>query len=206
LSRNPDEQIINDQVDRNLINLVLAGDHRAFESLVRRYQKLVYNVLLQMVQSRDCAADLTQETFLKSFRSLSTFNPELRFKPWLMRIATNTGLNSLRDEKPHDSLDEIIESDPQFDLMAAENVEQQVELALTTQELKVALSALPVRQRTIFILRYQYDFPYDEIAVITNESIPAIKSVLFRTRERLRKQLFKTNGTEPKKIVERGIE
>jgi len=157
---------------------VLSGDHRAFESLVRRYQKLVYNVVLQMVQSRDSAADLTQETFLKSYRSLASFKPELRFKPWLIRIATNTALNSLRDEKPHDSLDQIMESDPCFDLTAPENVEKQVELTLATQELSVALAELPVRQRTIFVLRYQYDFSYDDIAQITNESIPAIKSML----------------------------
>lgn len=206
MNHNRDDQSINDQVDRNLINLVLSGDHRAFESLVRRYQKLVYNVVLQMVQSRDSAADLTQETFLKSYRSLASFKPELRFKPWLIRIATNTALNSLRDEKPHDSLDQIMESDPCFDLTAPENVEKQVELTLATQELSVALAELPVRQRTIFVLRYQYDFSYDDIAQITNESIPAIKSMLFRTRERLRKQLFEKNGTEPKKTVERGIE
>jgi RNA polymerase sigma-70 factor (ECF subfamily) len=123
-----------------------------------------------------------------------------------MRIATNTGLNSLRDQKPHDSLDEIMQDDPHFDLVASENVEHQVELILATQELVTALSALPVRHRTIFILRYQYDFPYDEIATITNESIPSIKSVLFRTRERLRKQLFGQNGNECKNTIERGVE
>lgn len=201
-----DEQLTNDQVDRNLINLVLSGDGRAFEALVRRYQKLVYNFIFQMVRSRERAADLTQETFLKTYRHLNRFKKELRFKPWLMRIASNTALNSLRDERDHLSLDEMMDAEIPFDPADPVNVEQQVEYQLAAQELEAALAILTASQRSIFVLRYQHDFSYEDIATISNESVSAIKSSLFRSREKLRKHLFGQAKSVSEQTNERGTE
>lgn len=182
--------IVNDSLDdASLVKVCLAGNNQAFEVLLRRYQKLVYNVLYQMVHSHEMAADLTQDTFLKAFRALNTFRVEAKFKPWLLRIATNTCLNAIRDKKEYDSLDEILDVNPLAEPSDNESVEDIVDLRITQQRLEDALKLLSVRHRQIFILRYQYDLPYEEIAESTGESLSSVKSLLFRIREKLRKIL-----------------
>lgn len=175
--------------DSSLVKVCLGGDKRAYEVLLRRYQKLVYNVLYQMVHSHEMAADLTQETFLKAYRALNTFRTEGKFKPWLLRIATNTCLNAIRDNREHDSLDDILEENPGAEPAFDEKIDELVEWRLTHQKLEDALKQLPVRHRQVFILRYQHDLPYEEIAEVTGEPVSTIKSLLFRIREKLRKML-----------------
>jgi RNA polymerase sigma factor (sigma-70 family) len=85
--------------DNELIALTLSGQKRAFEGIVRRYQKLIYNVAYQIVQSHETAADLTQDTFLKAYKALGTFENKAKLKPWLLKIASNTALNQIRDSR-----------------------------------------------------------------------------------------------------------
>lgn len=181
--------------DASLVKACLDGEKRAYEVLLRRYQKLVYNVLFQMVHSHESAADLTQETFLKAYRALNTFRLDAKFKPWLLRIATNTCLNAIRDNKEHDSLDDILEDNPAAEPAFDERIEEIVEWRLTHDKLAAALKRLPVRHRHVFILRYQHDLPYEEIAEVSGESVSTIKSLLFRIREKLRKMLSESVET-----------
>lgn len=177
--------------DSQLVALSLSGNARSFEVLVRRYQKLVYNMIYQMIQSHETAADLTQETFLKSYRALSTFRSEAKFKPWILRIASNTTLNFIRDSKAraHDSLEDVLEENPYAEPASSENVEDEVEWRFSRVMLEDALRTLPERHRQVFVLRYQHDLSYAEIATIVEEPETTIKSLLFRIREKLRKML-----------------
>lgn len=175
--------------DAQLIRASLKGDKRAYEVLVRRYQKLVYNVVHQMVRSHETASDLTQETFLKAYRALPSFRLEASFKPWLLRIATNACLNVIRDNKAVDSLEATLEDSPHMEPASRENVETEIEWRFTQQMLDDALSELPPRHRQVFVLRYQHDLSYEDIAEATGEPVTTIKSLLFRIRERLRKTL-----------------
>jgi RNA polymerase sigma-70 factor (ECF subfamily) len=178
--------------DNQLVAITLRGDNRAYEMLVRRYQKLVYNVVYQLVQNHEYAADITQDTFIKTFRALASFRQDAAFKPWLLRIASNTGLNKLRDEaqRRHESLGWSDDDDePMVDVPSKVNVEQEVELRLSQAALIDALKQLPARRRHVFLLCYQHDLSYAEIATITGETESSIKALLFRTREQLRKML-----------------
>jgi len=177
--------------DQDLINLTLAGNSRSFEALVRRYQKLVYNVVFRMVNCHEHAADITQETFLKAYQGLPSFRGGAPFKPWLLRIATNSALNAIRYGKlhGHESLDQVLEADPAFEPASSENIERSVELKFSQVMLLDALKYLSVRGRTAFVLRYQHDLPYEEIALVMQVPMTTIKSLLFKTRERLRKIL-----------------
>ncbi len=176
--------------DGRLVSHTLKGDGNAFEVLVRRYQKLVYNVLYEMVRNHETAADLTQDTFLKAFRSLSRFRQEASFKPWLLRIATNSGLNWIRDSKNEDSLEELLEENPSAEPAGREDVEAEVAWRLSQAQLSEALTELPVRYRHVFVLRYQHDLSYEDIAAIVDEPVTTIKSLLHRVREKLRKTLL----------------
>jgi len=175
--------------DSELIRQTRAGNHRAFEMIVRRYQKLVYNVVYQMVRAHESASDLTQETFLKAYRALATFQLDRSFKPWLLRIATNTAINSLRDSRKLTSLDELLEQNPQAEPVSSEDLETEVEWRVTQHMLFEALGAIPLRQREMFVLRYQHDLSYEEISEITGVTVSSVKSLLFRARDALRKLL-----------------
>jgi RNA polymerase sigma-70 factor, ECF subfamily len=177
--------------DRQLIALTLSGNAKAYEAVVRRYQKLVYNVLYQMFHDHETAADVTQETFMKAFKALPTFRQESPFKPWLLRIATNSGLNVIRAAKSkyHDSLDSMLEENPLDEPSSGQNVEAEVEWRLSHAMLNEALMTLPARHRHIFLLRYQHDLSYADIATVMDEPETTIKSMLFRIREKLKKML-----------------
>lgn len=178
--------------DNELIALTLSGQKRAFEGIVRRYQKLVYNVAYQIVQSHESAAELTQDTFLKAYKALGTFENRCKFKPWLLKIASNTALNQIRDSKSKylDSLEELLEESPHAEPASSKCVEEEVELRFSQAKLMDALQKLSPRQRQIFVLRYQHDLPYADIATITEETESTVKSLLFRIREKLRKMIL----------------
>lgn len=190
----------NELSDQELIARTLAGQKKAFELIVRRYQKLVYNVIYQILQNHESAADLTQDTFLKAFKHLGSFRSNASFKPWVLKIASNSTLNYIRDSKSRyfDSLEEMLEESPQHEPASDMSVESEVELRFSQAMLAEALRKLSPRHRQIFVLRYQHDLPYAEIASICDESETAIKSVLFRIREKLRKILLEEQLVQDK--------
>lgn len=175
--------------DAELVGKTRAGDNKAFEVLVRRYQKLVYNVIYQMIRNHDSSSDLTQDTFLKAYKALPGFDTTKQFKPWLLKIATNSTLNRIRDQKGQQSLEELLEVNPQAEPASTEDLEQEVEWRFSQHMLFDALGQLPVQQRKTFVLRYQQDLPYEDIAEISELSVSSVKSLLFRARENLRKIL-----------------
>lgn len=186
------QQNVNDlsmRPDAELVARSRSGDNKAFEAIVRRYQKLVYNVTYQMIRNHDSAADVTQDTFLKAYKALSRFDTTKPFKPWLLKIATNSTLNLIRGSQGQQSLEELLEANPQAEPASAEDLEQDVEWRVSQHMLFDALGRLPIQQRKVFILRYQQDLPYEEIADIAELSISSVKSLLFRARENLRKIL-----------------
>jgi RNA polymerase sigma-70 factor (ECF subfamily) len=190
--------------DQKLIDLALCGDAKAFEQLLRRYQKLVYNLLFQMVRSHEVAADLTQDSFLKAYKSLRTFRRGANFKPWILKIATNSCLNYVRDNKQVGSLDAMLEAEPGMEPVSSVDVEREVELKISQQELFAALEQLSSRQRNIFVLRYHNDLSYDDIAAIAGESVPTVKSMLFRIRDKLRRVLADSPDPKTDSITRHG--
>lgn len=179
--------------DSRLVISTLSGEPRSFERLVRKYQKLVYNVIYQMTQNHEATADLSQETFLKAFRALSGFRLQERFKPWLLKIASNTTINYLRQMKQQnwDSLDNELNENPALEPSSNKDLEKEIEWKFSQQMLVEAMQNLSPRHRQMFILRYQHDLSYADIANITGQPETTIKSLLFRIREKLRRLLLK---------------
>ncbi|MEZ4535768.1 MAG: RNA polymerase sigma factor [Cyanobacteriota/Melainabacteria group bacterium] len=177
---------LRDLSDQELIALTLAGNDRSFETLVRRHQKQVYNFVYQMTRNHDESADMTQETFLKVYRALGSFDKEREFKPWLLRIARNSTLNQIRRQKPDASLDD---GATYIELSTGEDASRRVEENLSRATFEKALSDLPDSQRDTFMYKYHQDLSYQEISDIMGISISSIKSLLFRARDSLRKRL-----------------
>lgn len=165
------------------------GSMEAFNRLVRRYERQVYNVALRIVGQTDLAEDVTQDTFLLAYRALHQFRGGI-FRAWLLRIATNRCYDELRrrQRRPADSFEELaFEPQAQWSsLAAAEEPEARVERIELARALESALRQLPDDQRVVVVLSDVQGYSYDDIAAITGVSLGTIKSRLSRGRGRLR--------------------
>lgn len=165
------------------------GDLDAFNRLVERYQRPVYNLCLRMLTAPQAAEDATQDAFIAAYRALDSFRGG-SFRAWLFRIATNACYDELRRRRsrPILSLDEPQGAEQlPLDLPhpgpTLEEHAQRLELARYLQE---ALDALPVDQRLAIVLCDIQGFDYSEIAEITGASLGTVKSRIARARFRLR--------------------
>jgi RNA polymerase sigma-70 factor, ECF subfamily len=171
--------------DRDLILRARRGETEAFGELVRQTQAAVFNVCYRLLGERREAEDLAQETFIRAWERLHTFDAERPFLPWIRRVAANLCLNHLA-ARPPDSpeLDEERdEADSAFG--PAPLVEQRQQ----SEKIRAALSCLPPRYRVAIELRHFQELSYDEIARTLNLSLSDVKSDLFRARKLLAEKL-----------------
>jgi len=173
--------------DRELIVEVIKGNTKAFEPLVQRYQTLVASVILRMVQDPEAVRDLTQECFVKAYRNIKSYQLDKSFKTWLLTIANNGAIDYLRAKRPALSLESLLEDEPHLEPGQWAQSEAQLETELTMAELASALDQIPLRYRQAFILRYQFDLSYEDIAQVMHESPATVRNLLFRAKSSLRK-------------------
>lgn len=184
-----------DLPDGELIARAQSANLDAFNHLVNRHQNAVYGVALRYMRSSDLADDVTQDTFLRAYRSIDTFHNDngVGFRSWLLRIASNRALDLLRSQKrrPADSLDAAMDNedsswspeDP------SETPLQFAERGDLAQHLEWALGQVSPDQRIVVILSDIQGHSYDEIAEITGVAPGTVKSRLHRARARLREIL-----------------
>jgi len=168
------------------------GDTRAFNCLVLKWEKTVYNVALRMLRNRDEAAEATQEVFLMAFRSIRRFRRDSKFSTWIYRIVLNHCLTRVKQRPPgtHLSLeDESTDSSPAPQLRVAET--QVGELTRLEQRKRVlaALLHLPPQQHAVIELKFFQDRTFEEIAAILEIPLSTIKSRLYSGLEILKIRL-----------------
>ena len=165
--------------DKQLIQEFLNGSDEAFEQLVGRYLKPIYNFLYQFTKDRDSLDDLTQETFIKVWRNIKKFDQSKIFRVWIYAIAKNTAYDFLKkkktlpfslfeDEEGNNRLEKISEEKPWPD-----EILHRADLA---QELNNKLDKLPDSYRIILLMRYKDDLSLQEISEILKVSYNTIKS------------------------------
>lgn len=181
--------------DRAVIEQVLAGDNDAFGILVERYQTKIYNLALRMCGNEDDAFDLAQESFLRAWRNLGSFQFESAFSTWLFRLCSNICLDFLRAKKRRAAVSLTMTDDEgeenQLEVPDPGKTPEEAVLAAEDRELLTrALNELPADQREILTLRAIDDLSYSEIARIMNLQEGTVKSRLSRARTALRKKLL----------------
>lgn len=169
--------------DRDLILRARRGENEAFGELVTRYQTNVFNVCYRILHERGSAEDLAQESFMRAYNRLNTFNLEREFGPWIRRVAANVCLNHLESQKTNADLDEERSADE------SQRPEQQVEVRERSEQIRAALASLPPNYRLVVELRHYQEMSYDEIAAELNIPLSAVKSHLFRARKLLVEKL-----------------
>jgi RNA polymerase sigma-70 factor (ECF subfamily) len=174
----------------SIIRDVLAGDANAFESIVREYERNVYNIALRMSGDREDALDISQESFLKAYHSLRSFRGESKFSVWLYRIVSNTCLDFLRERKRRAELPLVREDDEgesEDTQICDESLSPETlfERKLTREAVRRGLLSLPEDQRKILLLREIQGFSYEEIGEILSLESGTVKSRIFRARRKL---------------------
>jgi RNA polymerase sigma-70 factor (ECF subfamily) len=181
--------------DEQLVQLILGGERERFAVLVERYKRGITNFIGASVRSQADVADLAQETFLRSYAHLGTFNPSLgRFSTWIYHIARNvvrTHLGkSLRrpqtqelgeDRTVEDTLPDVsAEADPAFGVLRAE----------AEADVRAALADLPERTRTVLSLRYYDNMEYQTIAETMGLSLGNVKTLIHRGKLALAQKML----------------
>ncbi len=168
---------MNNGDDADLARRCLRGDQQAFEPLVARYEKVLFNVALRMVGNYEDARDIAQTTFVKAYEKLDTYDPKYRFFSWIYRIMMNESLNHLQRRKTHQPLDLNLAStqDPQQDVLAHER----------SHLVRSALMKLAPDDREVLILRHYMELSYSELSEVLAIPEKTVKSRLYTARQRL---------------------
>ena len=176
--------------ETQIVRRVLEGDVNAFEDLVTEHEKGVYAIAQRMTGNAEDAADMTQETFIKAYNSLSSFRGDSKFSVWLYRIATNVCLDFLRSRSRKPTVSLSVEDDDgeetQMDIAdESQSPEQLLERGLTRDAVRRGLKSLSPEYRQILLLREIQGLSYEEIAEALALEVGTVKSRIFRARKRL---------------------
>lgn len=176
--------------ETQIVRRVLEGDVNAFEDLVTEHEKGVYAIAQRMMGNAEDAADMTQETFIKAYNSLSSFRGDSKFSVWLYRIATNVCLDFLRSRSRKPTVSLSVEDDDgeetQMDIAdESQSPEQLLERGLTRDAVRRGLKSLSPEYRQILLLREIQGLSYEEIAEALALEVGTVKSRIFRARKRL---------------------
>jgi RNA polymerase sigma-70 factor, ECF subfamily len=176
------------RTDQEAVRRCLAGDAEAFSILVERYGGRVYNIALRITNDSDAAADCAQEAFIRAYRALHQYDPNLPFGPWIYRIATNASLNHVQRWHAHETpvgdseFPESIEPDQAGPESSAVRKEE-------LGEVLAAIAELPPHFRAALTLRHLQQLSYQEVADALGIPLGTVKTHLHRARAALKVRL-----------------
>lgn len=174
--------------DSVLVRRTLNGDRSAFETIVDRYQKAIFNLAFRMAGNIQDAEDITQSAFMKAFEKLHTYDPKYKFFSWLYRIAVNESLNCIKHKKPFEALDR--------DMVSGERTpDQQVHADQVSRRVQKALLQLKPDYRVVIVLRHFNGLSYQEISQSIAVPVKTVKSRLFTARQMLKDLLLQQGIT-----------
>ncbi|WP_244971252.1 RNA polymerase sigma factor [Vallitalea guaymasensis] len=181
-------------MEKTIIKKAKKGDKDAFEKLIIKYEKRVYNIAYQMFGNEHDANDMAQEVFIKIYKSLDKFNFKSSFSTWIHRITVNTCIDEYRKKKKNNKVESMDESMEQQDGVIHK---QFVDKGLTPEEkviknenilfIRESINELKEEHKMIIILRDIKGYSYDDIADILGISIGTVKSRISRARLSLKK-------------------
>src|SRR5262245_35337057 len=187
-------------VNRELILRCQKGDTAAFEELVKRFERKVFGLIYQIVRSANEVEDIAQEVFTKLFFSLPQFRLDASFEAWLYRITVNQCCDYLRKRKRtrHVNESELSEEEAAyFEKVGTFSQSREMDISLRLEMKQTAdnlLSALPLQERSLLVLKEVEELSIEELIAIFKASKSAIKVRLFRARRRLKSLYEKRRG------------
>jgi len=175
---------------KQCVDKILAGEKEYFNVLVKQLQVKVYSLAVKMTGDKEEAKDLTQEIFLKIYKSFATYDKSVKITTWIYRIATNTCIDYLRKKK------ELLMLNEDQEIQIENRPYSLPDKALENKELKLLIQSkidlLPESYRIVVVLKYINELTFEEIADILKEPANTVKTKLYRAREKLRDSLKET--------------
>jgi RNA polymerase sigma-70 factor, ECF subfamily len=178
-----------DLSDPDLVAACLDGRPGAFDVIIERHRRPVYQLCYRFVGNHEDASDLSQDVFLRAYRGLKNFRGQSSLSTWLYRIGVNVCLNRVSVKTP---VSEPIEHHPQVDTRT-ESPAERVLRDERASRVRAAIAQLPQKQRMALILRMYHDMSHQEIATSIGSSVGAVKANVFHALQNLKKLL----GEEP---------
>jgi RNA polymerase sigma-70 factor (ECF subfamily) len=183
--------------DLLLVERSVAGDHKAFELLVIKYQRRIQRLIGRMVRDVDLVEDIAQETFIRAYRALAQFRGDAQFYTWLYRIAVNTAKKALMDmkrdptvsENAFKSADDDETSMLENELTSSETPDAVLASKEIAEMVNSAMEALPEELRQAITLREIEGLSYEEISEAMNCPIGTVRSRIFRAREAISERI-----------------
>jgi RNA polymerase sigma-70 factor (ECF subfamily) len=181
--------------EEHLITQLKAGDDNAFKYFVEKYQNLVYNTSLGMLQHAEDAEDITQEVFIQVYHTISQFKGEAKLSTWLYRVAVTRSLDHLRAKKRKkrfafiQSLFGTESNEPLVEQASFVHPGVQLENKERAGILFAAIAKLPENQKIAFTLNKVEGLSYEEVAEVMQTSVSSVESLLFRARNNLKTHL-----------------
>ena len=172
--------------DADLIRKARRGDVEAYNLLISRWERRVYNYLLRIVANREDALDLSQDVFLKAYQNLRKLDDPARFAPWLYRIAHNGAYSLFRKRRPEGDLEELQPDTMEGAPTIGGNAVFPIELTLAVSG---ALRKLSADQRETVVLKVYQGFKFEEIAEIVAAPVSTVKSRLYTALDLLKAEL-----------------
>jgi len=167
-----------------------AGERGAFDVIVERHRRAVYQVCYRFVNNHEDASDLAQDVFVRAWKGLKNFKGQSALSTWLYRIAVNACLNRVGTKKP---VTEPIESADRFEDVRLESAPHAMMRAERAVVVRQAIASLPAKQRATLILRTYHELSHQQIADVLGSSVGAVKANFFHALGNLKKIL----GSEP---------
>ena len=164
--------------DRELVTAALGGQSKAFDALVLKYQKPVFNAALRMTNNYDEAQEVAQVAFVKAYENLSSYRPDYRFFSWLYRIVMNEALNHLERRRNHKRIDSGI-------VAPDSNPEEIYESNRLDSLVQGAIAELTPDYRAILVLKHFADLSMRELAYVFEIPVKTVKSRLYTARRNL---------------------
>jgi RNA polymerase sigma-70 factor (ECF subfamily) len=186
-------------IETRLAKLSRGGDRRAFAELVELYKDKIFHLGYRMLNQKQEAEDVVQETFLRVYTNLDRYDENQKFSTWIYRIATNLCIDRLRKRKPSYSIDAEMtdgEGTDWHSMLASDAAGPDEELILseTQQNIREAIQTLPDKYKSVVILRYLHDMSLQEIGDVLEMPVTTVKTRVHRGREFLRKKLDSEYG------------
>lgn len=181
----PDETELSALSESALVAASLAGTAGAFDLIVERHRRSVYQVCYRFVRNHEDASDLSQDVFIRAFRGLKNFKGQSSLATWLYRIAVNVCLNRVSVKRP---INEPIEDHPGL-ASGAESASQRLLREERGSAVRAAVARLPKKQRAALVMRVFQEMSHQEIAEILQTSVGAAKANVFHAIQNLKKLL-----------------
>jgi len=180
---------VTNETDAELVQACLAGRREAFDALVERHQRHVYQLCYRFAGNHEDANDLAQDVFIRAFRGLRTFKGQASLGTWLYRIGVNVCLNRVATKSRVEALDPLMAASDERTASQEESAAEALLRGERAAQVRAAIAKLPKKQRATLVLRVYHDLPHDQIAGILGSSVGAVKANFFHALNNLKKLL-----------------